>query len=229
MLANLAVALRLFGLSSKLPQLRRKLLDHIIDAQQILFRIFELQFRLMTALIEARDPGRLFEHPTARFGFGVDQLGNLTLPDQRRRMRSGRSIGKEHLHVFGPHILRVGLIRRANVTGDPAHNVELVGVIEPRRRQSFGVVDLQAYFGKVARRPGRGAGKDHVFHATAPHRLGTGFPHHPTQRLQEVRLATAIRPHDTCQPIGDEQVSGVHKAFEAVEPEFGKAQVRPFW
>ena len=48
-------------------------------------------------------------------------------------------------------------------------------------------------------------------------------------RLQEVRLATAIRPHNTCQPIRDEQVSGVHKAFEAVEPEFGKAQVRPFW
>ena len=88
-LAYLTVALRLFGLSSKLPQLRRKLLDHIIDAQQILFRILELQFCLMAALIQPRDTGRLFEHPTARFGFGVDQLGDLTLPHQRGRMRTG--------------------------------------------------------------------------------------------------------------------------------------------
>ena len=72
-----------------LRKLRRKLLDHIIDAQQILFRILELQFCLMAALIQPRDPGRLFEHPTARFGFGVDQLGDLTLPHQRGRMRTG--------------------------------------------------------------------------------------------------------------------------------------------
>ena len=51
------------------------------------------------------------------------------------------------------------------------------------------------------RGPGGGPGKNHVFHATAPDSRGAVFPHHPTQRFQQVRFTTAVWPHNAGQTI----------------------------
>ena len=48
--ADLAVARRLPGLPRKLGQLRRKLLDHVIDTGQVRFGAFQLQFGLVAPL-----------------------------------------------------------------------------------------------------------------------------------------------------------------------------------
>ena len=92
--ADLAVARGLTRLTGKLRQLLAQLLDHVIDAQQVLFGPVQLQLGLVAALVEARDPGCFLKDATARLGLGVDQLGDLALAHQRGRMRAGRGIGE---------------------------------------------------------------------------------------------------------------------------------------
>ena len=133
-------------------------------------------------------------------------------------MRAGRGIGKKHLHITRAHILGIGLIGAAHVAGDPPHDLKLVGIVEASRGQPVAIVEQQGDFGKVPRRACRRPGKNHVFHATAPHRGWPVFPHNPAQRFKQVRLATAIRPDNPGQPIGNDQVGRIDKALEAGQP-----------
>ena len=137
---------------------------------------------------------------------------------------AGRGIGEQHLHIARAHILGVDLVGRPRIARDPAHDLELVGIVEPRGRQPFGVVDHQRHFGKVARRAAGGTGKDHILHPVAAHRGGAVFTHHPAQRLQQVGLAAAIGADNARQPVMDHQIRGVHEAFEAVQSDPGETQ-----
>ena len=226
LLANLAVARSLTSLSRQLRQLRAQLFQHVIDAGQVGLGAFQLQLGLMPTLIKPRDARSLFQNAAAGAGFGVDQFGNAVLPHKRGRMRPGRGIGEQHLHIACPHVLAVGLIGAANIAGDASDDFQLIVVIEPRGRQPFRVVHGQDHLGKVAGRTGGGPGKNHILHRAATHGFGAVFAHDPAQRLQQVGLATAVWPHHTGQPIRDDQIGWINKAFEAGEFEFAKAQKR---
>ena len=110
LLADLAVAGRLLGLARQGGKLLGQLLQHVIHAQKVGLGAGEFQLGLMAAGVQARNPGRLFQHAAARLGFGVDEFRNLPLPHQGRAMRAGRGIGKQHLHVTRPHVFGVQLI-----------------------------------------------------------------------------------------------------------------------
>ena len=225
--ANGAIARCLPGLTRQLRQLAGQLFDHVVNAGQVGFGALQLQLGLVTALIQAGNPCRLFENAAAGLGFRVDQLGNLPLPHQRRGMRAGRGIGKQHLHVTGAHITGVDLVGTPDIAGNPAHDIQRVVFIEPGRGQPFGIVDMQRNLGKIARRPRCRAGKNHVLHAAAAHRGGAVFAHDPAQRLQQVGLATAVRPDNPGKTIGDDQVCRVDEALEAIQFEFRKTQMEP--
>ncbi len=62
---DLAVARGLSRLARKLGQLLGQLFDHIVNPSQVLFGPVELQLRLVTALVKARDPGRFLKDPAA--------------------------------------------------------------------------------------------------------------------------------------------------------------------
>ena len=177
----------------------------------------------MAALIQAGNARRLFQNAAAILGLGVDQFGNLALPHQRGRLRAGRGIGKEHLHVARPHVLGIGLVGRSGIARDPPHDLDLVLIVEAGRGQTVGIVDDDRHFGEIARAPGGRAGKDHVFHAAAAHRRGPVFAHDPAQGFQQVRLAAAIGADHAGQPLVDHQIRGVDEAFETIEPKSRKA------
>ncbi len=218
--ADLAIALGLTGLLGKARQLPAQAFQHVLDPLQVGLGRLQLQLRLVAALVEARDPRGLLEDPPPRLGLGVDQLGDLALPDQRRRMRAGRGVGEQHLHVAGAHVLAVDAIGAAGVAGDPADDLEGVVLVEPSRRQPVGVVEVQRHLGIVPGGARRGAGEDHVLHAAAAHRRGAVLAHHPAQRLEQVGLAAAVRPDHAGQPRRDHQFRRVDEALEAQEPEF---------
>ncbi len=79
---------------------------------------------------------------------------------------------------------------------------------------------MQADLGKIAGGPGRRPSKDHIFHATTAHRSRAVFTHHPAQRFKQVGLPTPVWTDNTRQPILDNQVCGVDKAFKAAQSEF---------
>ena len=150
-------------------------------------------------------------------------------------MRPGRGIGKQHLHIARPHLARIGTKGGPGVAGDAADNLQRVSLIEPRRGQPFAVVDDQRHLGKVAGGAGGCPGKDHVFHAVAAHGRCAVFAHDPAQRLQQVGFAAAIGADHAGQPVADQQVGRVDKAFEAVKAQPGEAQrpgpdsIKPPW
>jgi hypothetical protein len=124
-------------------------------------------------------------------------------------MRPGGRVGEQHLHVTRAHVLAVELVGAASVAGDPADDVDVIGIVEPGGRETLGIVDLDMDLGEIPGRPRRGPGEDHVLHPVAAHGGGSVFAHHPAQRLQEVRLAAAVRPHDTGQTLRDHEIGGI--------------------
>ena len=77
------------------------------------------------------------------------------------------------------------------------------------------IVEKQRHFGGVARRPRCRAGEDDVVHAGRAHVLVGAFAHHPAQRLDEIRLAAAIRPDDAGQAALDDELGRFDEGFEA--------------
>ena len=155
-------------------------------------------------------------------GAGVDQLGDLALADQRGRLRAGRGVGEEHGDVAGARLAAVGAVGRAGLAGDAADDLELVVVVEAGGRPAVAVVEGERDLGVVARRPGARAVEDHVVHAVAAHDAGAVLAHHPAQRLEQVRLAAAVRADDAGQARGDDELGRVDEALEPEEAQAGE-------
>ena len=217
-LSDLAIARRLPRLTRQRGKLLCQLLDHVVHAGKVRLGRLKAQFCLVPPLVQARDACRFFQDTAAVLRLGVDEFGNLTLPHQRGRLRPGRGIGEQHLDVARAHFLGVGPVGRPGIARDASDDLDLVLIVEARRREAIGVVDDDRHFGKVARAPRRGTGKDHILHPAAAHRRGTVFAHHPTHRFEQVRLAAAVRTDNACQTRMDHQIRRVDKAFEAVQP-----------
>ena len=181
----------------------------------------------MAALIKARNSSRFFQDTAAVLRLGVDQFSNLPLTNQRRGVRSCGCIRKQHLHITRAHVFASSFISTANITGDTAHNIHCVRVIEPSRCQTFRVIYLQSNFGKIARWTRCSTSKDHVIHTATAHGFGTVFTHDPAQRFEQIGFPTAIRTHNTGQTIRNDQISRVYKALKARQLQFGKAQLLP--
>ncbi len=120
-------------------------------------------------------------------------------------MRAGRRIGEQQGDILGAHVAAVDAIGGAGATLDAADDFLLLAVKLGEDRD----------FGEIARRPRRGAGEDHVFHASAAHRLGRVLPHRPAQRLEQIGFAAAVGADHAGQPRLDAQIGRVDEALEA--------------
>ena len=220
---EVAVAARLARLAPQALDLDVDLLQHVLDAQQIVLGPLEAQLRLVAARVQAGDAGRLLEDQPARLGLGGDDLADLALADEGGRARAGRGVGEQELHVAGAHLAAVDPIGRARLALDAAGDLDRLVLVEGGGRAAVGVVEQDADLGVVARRALAGAGEDHVVHARGAHGLERAFAHHPAQRLDEVRLAAAVRADDAGEAGLDLELCGVAEALEA-----GEAQALEF-
>ena len=220
---EIAVAVRLARLALEAVDLGVDLLQHILDPDEIVVRPFQPELGFVAARVEAGDAGGLLEDQAAGLGPRRDDLADLPLPHQRGRARSGRRVGEQELDVARPDFLAVDAIGRTLVALDPPGDLDRLRIVEGGGRAALGIVEEQPDLGDVARRAPGGAGEDHVLHARAAHVLERAFAHHPAQRLDEVRLAAAVRPDDAGQPGLDPELDAVAEALEA-----GQAQALKF-
>ena len=168
---QIAIAHRLACLALEPVELLLDLADHVVEARQVLFGAAQPQLRLVAAIVQAGDARRFFQQRAAVGRLGGDQLADLALADDRRRMGTGRCIGKQKLHVAGAHIAPVDAVDRAGLALDAARHLERIGVVEGRRRDVVGVVDGERHLGGVARRAVAAALEDDVVHAGGAHGL----------------------------------------------------------
>jgi hypothetical protein len=162
---------------------------------------------------------RWVEQGAAGLRLGLDQLADAALPDHRRRARAGRLIGEQELHVPGAGFLAVDAIDGARLALDAARHLQLVGVVEGRRRGAVGIVEKKRDLGGVARRPGARTGEDHIVHPGRAHVLVGAFAHHPAQRLDEVRLAAAVGADDAGQAGLDDELGRLDEGLEPGDAE----------
>jgi hypothetical protein len=71
----------------------------------------------------------------------------------------------------------------------------------------------------VPRRSVAGTGKDHRIHVGGAQRLVRGFAHRPAQRLDQIRLAAAVRSDHAGEAGFDHEISGFNERLETVEAE----------
>jgi hypothetical protein len=139
--------------------------------------------------------------------------------NQRRRTRAGGGIRKQDLHVAGADVAAVDAVDRAGLALDAAGDFQHLAVIHGGRRGAIGIVDRHRHFGVVARRAVAGTGKDHRIHVGGAQRFVRGFAHRPAQRLDQIRLAAAVRSDDAGQTGFDHEISGFDERLKTVEAE----------
>src|SRR4029078_6175486 len=69
------------------------------------------------------------------------------------------------------------------------------------------------------------AGEDHVLHGGTAHAFVRGLAHRPAERLEQVRLAAAVRADHAGQAGLDQELGGLDEGFEAEKAESGDFHV----
>ena len=126
---DFAEADRLTRLLLQAVDLAGELADHVLDAGEVGLGRLQPQFGFVAAGVKAGDAGGVFQHAAALFGFGLNDLADLALVNQRRRTRAGRGIGKQDLHVAGAHVAAVDAIDRAGLALDAARDFQNLAIV----------------------------------------------------------------------------------------------------
>jgi hypothetical protein len=162
----------------------------------------------VATLVEPRDPGGILQHAAAVLGLGVDEFRDLPLPHQRRGMRPGGRVGEQHLHVARAHVLAVELVGAARVAGDPADDVDVIGVVEPGGRERWALSIWTWTSAKF--RAGRVAAPAKITSSIPSPRMAVGRFSPITQRSASSRFdlpqpfgpTTPVRPSAITRSVG---------------------------
>ena len=165
--------------------------------------------------MQAGHARRLLQDHSAILRLGGDQLADLSLAYQGRRVGAGRGVREEQLHVTRAYLTAVDAVGGALALVDPAHDFQNRIVVERSRRAPRGIVDRQRHLGVIPRSPPRGAGEDHIVHAAGPHGLGGIGAHHPAQRFQQVRFAASVRADDARDAGLDPELDRIDEGLES--------------
>ena len=119
-----AVAVRLARLPLEAVDLGVDLLQHILDADEIVLGALQPKLGFVAARVEAGDARGLLQDQAARLGLGGNDLADLALAHERGRARAGRSVGEQELHVARAHLLAVDAVGRAVVAFDASRDLD---------------------------------------------------------------------------------------------------------
>ena len=120
-------------------------------------------------------------------------------------------VGKQLLDVAGAHLAAVDAVGRSAVAFDAPRYFELVGIVERGGGAALTVVEVECHLGDAAPRPLGGAVEYNVVHLSAAQAFGRCLAHHPTHRLDQVRLATAVRADDAREARHDQELGRLDK------------------
>jgi len=183
--------------------------NQLVDPDEVRLGRRQPQLGLVAAHMEPRDARRFFEQLAPFDRSRGDDRANPALADKRGRVRAGRGVGKQQRDVARPDVTPIDPVRRAEPAFDPADDLH---------RRASGGVERERHLGKVASGSRRGPGEDHVVHRARAQRLRRALAHNPAKRLEQVRLAAAVRPDHAGQSRPDPQLGCFDERLEPAEP-----------
>ncbi len=212
------------GLSSQRSHLTFELTQQVPEPDHVHFGALEAPHRLLLTHPVFPDPGGVLDDLPVFGGRGVQHRVDLTLRDDDVLLSSDTGVGQQLLDVEEPASHPVDLVLAGSVPVDPAGERDL-GKVEGK--QAGSVVDHQGHLGPPQGGAKRGSGEDDVLHllgAQRPRRLG---PHHPGDRVDDVRLAGSVGTHHDRHPGPELETGAIGERLEAGEFEGLQVHVLP--
>jgi hypothetical protein len=185
-LGRLRLLLQRLELSAELGQ-------DVAQPQQVLIEASELALGPFLAATVLRDAGSLFDVLPTLLGTGEEHLFELTLSDDGVQGAPDPRLRQQLLDVEQPDGLAADPVLRLAASEDGPADLDL------RHRHgdlASAVVDHELDLGHAERRPRRGAREDHIGHVAASERPRSLFAEHPADRVDQVRFARSVGPHD---------------------------------
>ena len=160
-------------------------------------------------------------------GLALTRSPTCPLVDDRRGARAGRRVREQRLHVARAHVAAIDPELRAAAALDPPRDVDLRPFVVGRGSPAGRVVEGQQHLGHVAGRPAGGARENHLVHFRGAHLPRRVLAHHPAERLDDVRLAAAVRTDDARQARIDVDVGRIDERLETGEAQPCEFHRRP--
>ncbi len=223
------VALGLGRLALERREVSLDLAHDVADAEQVLPRLVHLELGLLLPGLVLRDAGRLFDQHAPVFGARAHDEADLALLDDRVRLRADAGAEEQIGDVLEPHLRLVDEVLAGPVAEEAAGDRDL-GVLLVFERQAggafgVGVVEDQRDLGHAVRAAVLGAVEDDVAHRPAAEVLRALLAHAPADRVDDVRLAAAVRTDDADDIRVEVDDGAVDERLEAGDLELADAHV----
>src|SRR5690606_33584120 len=166
----------------------------IIESIEVFARVADACLGLLAALLVFGDARGLLQiHPQV-LGPGLDDLADHALLDDRVAARSEAGTEEQVGDVATSALAAVEVVLAGAVAADDPLDRDLVERRVLAGDRVVGVVEHQLYHRLRNGLAGRGAGKDHVGQRVAAQAAGRALAHDPAHRIDDVGLATTVRP-----------------------------------
>ncbi len=210
------VALRCLRLPLERAELAADLAQEILEPEQVRLGRVETALGLLLALAVLEDAGGLLDDPSALLGASVEYGVDLALADDHVLLTADAGVRQQLLDVEQPAADAVDGVLAVAVSEQDAGECDLV---ELHRQQARGVVEREADLGAAEGRSHLRTSEDDIVHLLRPDRLRSLGSEDPGDRVDNVRLARAVRADDH----GDARFEGHHgrvrEGLEAFEGE----------
>ncbi len=202
-------------LALQMVELPREFFAHVVQAVEVLFGMADAVFGFAAAFLVLRNAGRFFEVHAQIFGLRLDELADHALLDDRVAARPEAGAEEDVHDVATPALRAVQEIRRLRIARDLAADRDF-GVLRVFAADAaVGVVERQFDAGERRGLAGGRAVEDDVGKRFAAQLAGGAFAHHPTHRVDDVRLTTPVGSDDGAAISGETDRCRIYERLEA--------------
>ena len=164
-------------------------------------------------MLVLHDAGRLVEQLPSFVRSSIQDLLDLTLPDQRIALLSDSGIEKKLLHIPHPHFGSVDQILTLAGAVQPSGNRDLIIL---NRKKMVRIVKCNRDVGIAHRFSGLRPRKDDVLHRAASEGLGTLLSEHPPDCVGNIALSRTIRSYNSRNAVVELKQDSVCKGFKTL-------------
>ena len=207
------------GLALEMRQMASELLPQIVQPFEVLGRVAHPVLGLAAAFLVLGDPRRFLDEIAQVLRFGFDDPRNHPLFDDRVAARPEPGAVEDVHHVTAPAPRSVQPVLRLPLARDLAAYRDFLVRGKAASDPAVEVVEDQLDARLAHRLAGPRAVEHDVRHGVPAQAARRDFAHHPSDRVDDVRLAAAVRPHHADDAAGKLDGRGIDEGLEAREPD----------